>query len=84
MVENEVTIYETLSWNQVNPENLSLYKAIGVNGISVRSLPVTTDSSSAAEDLRRMSSLVQSYGMSAGLFPTGALLRAVLMIAMNR
>lgn len=69
MKTQQATIYETLGWNQVNDENLSFYKAMGVDGVSVHGLPQITDasevkaSSGPAEELRRLSALVQSYGM---------------------
>ena len=63
MKENKATIYETLGWNQVNSENLSFYKALGVDGISVHGLPVIADDPGPAEELKRMSDFVRSYGM---------------------
>ena len=62
-MEQEATIYETLGWNQVNRENMDFFKAMGVDGISVRGMPVVTDDPSVAEDLKQMVSFVGSYGM---------------------
>jgi len=63
MRENTATICENLGWNQVNSENLSFYKAIGIDGVSILGLPVVTNSSEAIEDLKRIRDLVQSYGL---------------------
>jgi len=63
MKENNATICENIGWNQVSDENLSFYRAIGVDGVSILGLPVIDKDKSPAEELNRKKELIESYGM---------------------
>jgi len=58
-----MTIQEHLAWNQVNDDNLSFLKAIGVDYIAIVPAPDTSDGQDRTEFWREMKKLVESHGM---------------------
>lgn len=62
-MKEKATIYETLGWDQVNHENISFFKALSVDGISITGLPVVYDGSNVKEELRKKKELIESYDM---------------------
>ncbi len=62
-MKEKVTIYETLGWDQVNHENISFFKALGVDGISITGLPIVYNNSNIEEELKRKKELIDSYDM---------------------
>ena len=62
MKENKASICEIIGWNQVNSENLSFFKTIGVDGFSINGLPIINDDSNIQE-LKNMVEFASSYGL---------------------
>jgi mannonate dehydratase len=58
-----VTIQDQLAWNEVNDENLSFFKAIGVDYVSLHPAPDFSDGVDRAEYWQKMAELVASHGM---------------------
>jgi mannonate dehydratase len=58
-----MTIQEHLAWNQVNDENLSFFKAIGVDYLAVNPAPDASDGQDRTEFWREMRGLVESHGL---------------------
>jgi len=56
-------IQEHLSWNQVNDENLSLFKAIGVDYLTVYPSPDMSDGQDRTEFWTNMRNLAESHGL---------------------
>jgi mannonate dehydratase len=61
-MKEKATICEVIGWGQVNSENLSFFKAIGIDGLSINGLPIIADDSNI-EDLKRTVEFVKSYGL---------------------
>ncbi len=62
-MKEKVTIYETLGWDQIDHKNISFYKALGVDGISITGLPVVYDNLNVNEELKKKKELIESYDM---------------------
>jgi len=58
-----MTIQEQLAWNQVNDENLSLFKAIGIDYLTVNPAPDMSDGQDRTEFWLNMRELAESHGL---------------------
>ena len=58
-----MTIQEYLAWNQVNDENLSFLKAIGVDYLAVYPAPDMSDGEDRTQFWLKMRDFVESYGL---------------------
>jgi len=58
-----MTIQEYIAWNQVNDENLSFLKAIGVDYLAFYPAPDMSDGKNRAEFWLKTRDLVESYGL---------------------
>jgi mannonate dehydratase len=61
--KNTMTIQDHLAWDQVNNDNLSFFKAIGIDDLTVNPAPDMSDGVDRAEFWREMKNLVESHGL---------------------
>ena len=58
-----MTIQDQLGWEQVNDENLSFFKAIGVDYLTVNPPPDMSDGQDRTEFWQNMRQLVEKHGL---------------------
>ena len=68
-------LMDHLAWSDVNDENLSSYKAIGVDCLLVLLPPGMADGHDHTEDFKRLKAFVESHGLELHVLHSGDLPR---------